>query len=1062
MVSLTTVVLILILSCLIPAFPSNGPTDLACRLDAPHFEGVTLAGDVIIGFLFPFHVDRTQYDVSFTERPPETTCTRFSFESFQTFQTTMFAIEEINNDLNILPNVSLGLQAYDSCNVLHLNVKATLQILTGLSTALPNYRCLLDSPLSAILGPSISTQSMAIANILGLNRFPQLLYFLKKVRIRRNNGGEFYFDENGDPPAAYDIVNWQLRPEGDIQQVKVGSYDTTAPSGEIFTINKSAIVWSIDDHQPTAYTLAESVAELALIPWLPNSGGPYGNITRELPPDTNSVLIQTCMDTSRGRRLLLKLMFLGEHEQSQTKTHSHFLSVGDRRAIVELESLKDEIDDGGGPDDNPIEGEAPLHTNLKPRSKFMPSITSNKYVSVFLELVEEDLRKLDWNMAPPTQNISVAERKALQELQNAPSLVIKPSDKGGNIVLLREHDYMEEIKRQLSDTETYRKLKSNPFEVIKTNLNMLLYSGYDQGVLTKDEYDYLVVNEYTIPTIYVLPKIHKDPVRPPGRPIISAVDGPLERVGKFVDRKLKGIVSQLPSYVRDTADVLRIIDEVTVLPGSLLVGIDVESLYTSIPHEKGVGATRFFLQDAHAGFRCHNEFVAELLEFILGFNCFSFDGLFYQQIRGTSMGAACAPAYANLHLGFWERSIVYKHPLWQEHAPLWIRYIDDILMVWTGTEEELGAFLRDLNDNSLNIKLTFVVSKESLNFLDLETSVCSESCPPGFRKTAKSGQPICCHDCVPCPPGEVSNQTDSIDCLKCPWDQWPNSLKSTCLPKPIEYLSYEDPLGQTLTAISLVSFLVPVTIMKLFIQFKDTPLVKANNYLVSCLLLVSLSLCFLCPLVFIGYPQTQKCLLHQVAFGMAFSFCISCILAKTSIVIFAFIATMPDSNLRKWANPKVSYIIIAVCSFTQLVLCVVWLYCAPPFPEYNIWSKPGFIIAECNDGSVIAFWTMLGYLFLLATISFIVAFLARRLPDSFNEAQYITFSMLAFLSVWISFIPASLSAQGKYTVAMEIFAILASSWALVICMFLPKCFIIVFRPNMNTRDFLIRIHIYNK
>ncbi|PIO34252.1 hypothetical protein AB205_0181330, partial [Aquarana catesbeiana] len=208
--------------------------------------------------------------------------------------------------------------------------------------------------------------------------------------------------------------------------------------------------------------------------------------------------------------------------------------------------------------------------------------------------------------------------------------------------------------------------------------------------------------------------------------------------------------------------------------------------------------------------------------------------------------------------------------------------------------------------------------------------------------------------------------------------------------------------------------------------------------------------------------QRERCLLRQIAFGMVFALCISCILAKTLIVIFAFIATMPDSNFRKWANLKVSYMVIAMSSLLQFVLCVLWLCIAPPFPEYNTQSKPGIIIIECNEGSPIAFWTMLGYLFLLASISFIVAFLARRLPDSFNEAQFITFSMLAFLSVWISYIPASLSAQGKYMVAMEIFAILASSWALITCMFFPKCFIILFRPDMNTKEFLMRNNIYKR
>ncbi|XP_075433988.1 extracellular calcium-sensing receptor-like [Ascaphus truei] len=302
---------------------------------------------------------------------------------------------------------------------------------------------------------------------------------------------------------------------------------------------------------------------------------------------------------------------------------------------------------------------------------------------------------------------------------------------------------------------------------------------------------------------------------------------------------------------------------------------------------------------------------------------------------------------------------------------------------------------------------------------------------------------------------EISNQTDSIDCFKCPWDMWPRLQKDRCIPKTIEFLSYEEPLGATLAAASLFSSMIPVSIFGLLIHYKTTPIVRANNYTLSCLLLGSLSLCFLCALAFIGYPQPEKCLLRQAAFGVVFAFCVSCILAKTFMVVFAFMATKPGSSLRKWTSPRVSYVIILFCSFLQFLMCISWLVLSPPFQENNIQTKPGVIIAECNEGSPTAFWCMLGYLSLLATISFTVAFLARQLPDSFNEAKFITFSMLAFLSVWVSYIPASLSARGKYTVAMEVFAILSSSWALVVCMFVPKCFIILFRPEMNSRGCLM-------
>ncbi|KAE8620429.1 hypothetical protein XENTR_v10010248 [Xenopus tropicalis] len=295
----------------------------------------------------------------------------------------------------------------------------------------------------------------------------------------------------------------------------------------------------------------------------------------------------------------------------------------------------------------------------------------------------------------------------------------------------------------------------------------------------------------------------------------------------------------------------------------------------------------------------------------------------------------------------------------------------------------------------------------------------------------------------------------ALDCHPCSWDMWPNLQQDRCLPRITEFLSYENPLGYSLAAISMLSSMIPLVILGIFIHYKNTPIVKANNYSLSYLLLLSLFLCFLCSLGFIGYPQPEKCLLRQVAFGMVFALCISCVLAKTITVVIAFNATKPGSRLRKWTGVKVSYCVIMLCALIQIIDCALWLIFSPPFHELDTDTKPGVIIVYCNEGSPTAFWCMLGYLGLLASISFIVAFLARRLPDSFNEAKLITFSMLAFLSLWVSFIPAYLSARGMYTVAMEVFAILSSSWAVVGCIFVPKCFIILFRPNLNSRENLI-------
>ncbi|XP_021030766.1 G-protein coupled receptor family C group 6 member A isoform X2 [Mus caroli] len=338
-------------------------------------------------------------------------------------------------------------------------------------------------------------------------------------------------------------------------------------------------------------------------------------------------------------------------------------------------------------------------------------------------------------------------------------------------------------------------------------------------------------------------------------------------------------------------------------------------------------------------------------------------------------------------------------------------------------------------------------------------SKCSKECSPGQMKKATGSQHSCCYECVSCPENHYSNETDMDHCLLCNNEtHWAPVRSTTCFEKEVEYLDWDDSLALLLIALSLLGIAFVLAIGIIFTRNLKTPVVKSSGGLVVCyVMLICHALNFASTGFFIGEPQDFACKTRQTLFGVSFTLCVSCILTKSLKILLAFSFDPKLTMFLKCFYRPVP--IVLTCTGIQVVICTLWLVLAAPTVEENI-SLPRVIILECEEGSALAFGTMLGYIAVLAFICFVFAFKGRKLPENYNEAKFLTFGMLIYFIAWITFIPVYTTTFGKYLPAVEIIVILISNYGILCCIFFPKCYIILCKQKTNTKSAFLQM-VYN-
>jgi GIY-YIG catalytic domain len=317
---------------------------------------------------------------------------------------------------------------------------------------------------------------------------------------------------------------------------------------------------------------------------------------------------------------------------------------------------------------------------------------------------------------------------ALKALSKNESIIIKPSDKGGAIVLMDRTQYVAECLRQLQDTKYYKELTTPTFLENIPQINSILSDLLKLKIITSKQYSYLSAKTDCRPRLfYILPKIHKNvnvwpsPFMPPGRPIISDCNSESYLISEYIDSFLIPLANKHPSYLKDTSDFLNKIVNKPIPSECLLVTGDVTSLYTNMDLNRTLATVKQIFTKYPDPLRPDTHLL-KLLEITLKNNDFTFDKKFYLQTCGIAMGKKYAPSLANIYLIYFDKilsqglnNIIPKFPF---------RFLDDVFFLWDDTIENLKIFETHLNQIIPGITITLNFHVTHIDFLDTTIYKC--------------------------------------------------------------------------------------------------------------------------------------------------------------------------------------------------------------------------------------------------------------------------------------------------------------------------------------------------
>ncbi|XP_012513011.1 PREDICTED: taste receptor type 1 member 3 [Propithecus coquereli] len=334
-------------------------------------------------------------------------------------------------------------------------------------------------------------------------------------------------------------------------------------------------------------------------------------------------------------------------------------------------------------------------------------------------------------------------------------------------------------------------------------------------------------------------------------------------------------------------------------------------------------------------------------------------------------------------------------------------------------------------------------------------SQCSRQCREGQVRRVK-GFHSCCYDCVDCKAGSYQHSADDLTCTPCNQDEWSPERSTRCFRRTTKFLAWGEPaVLLLLLLLGLVLGLV-LAALGLFVHHLDSPLVQASGGLLACFGLACLGLVCLGSLLFPGRPSPASCLAQQPLSHLPLTGCLSTLFLQAAKT---FVESELPPSWADWLRGRLqgpwAWLAVLLAVLVEAALCTWYLTAFPPEVVTDWQVLPTEALVHCRMHS----WVSLGLVHAtnatLASLCFLGTFLVQSRPRRYSHARGITFAMLAYLIIWVSFVPLLANVQVAYQPAVQMGALLLCALGILAACHLPKCYLLLWQPELNTPEFFL-------